>query len=68
MSFIRPRELLSFKPTARDAFSSNWKTYLSCIDHCRNVRGLEKSMIVFRLCELRYANERSTKFESLYRE
>ena len=25
-------------------------------------------MVVFRLCELRYANERSTKFESLYHE
>ena len=33
------------------------------IGHYRNVRGLEKSMVVFRLFEkLRYANERSTIF------
>ena len=31
--------------------------------HCRNVRGLGKSMVVFRLFEkLRYSNERSTIF------
>ena len=37
--------------------------------NCRNVRGLGKSMVVFRLFEkLRYSNERSTKFESLYQE
>ena len=35
----------------------------------QNVRGLEKSKVVFRLFEkLRYSNERSTKFESLYQE
>ena len=40
-----------------------------CIGNCRNVRGLEKSMVVFRLFEkLRYSNERSAKFESLYQE
>ena len=39
------------------------------IAHCRNVRGLGKSMVVFRLFEkLRYSNERSTKFESLCQE
>ena len=39
------------------------------IGHCRNVRGLGKSMVVFRLFEkLRCSNERSTKFESLYHE
>ena len=39
------------------------------IGHCRNVRGLGKSMVVFRLLEkLRCSNERSTKFESLYHE
>ena len=39
------------------------------IGNCRNVRGLGKSMVVFRLFEkLRYFNERSTKFESLYQE
>ena len=33
------------------------------IGNCRNVRGLGKSMVVFRLFEkLRYSNERSTKF------
>ena len=33
--------------------------------HCRNVRGLGKSVVVFRLFEkLRYSDERSTKFES----
>ena len=39
------------------------------IGHFRNVRGLGKSMVVFRLFEkLRYSNERSTKFESFYQE
>ena len=39
------------------------------IRHCRNVRGLGKSMVVFRLFELlRCSNERSTKFEDLYHE
>ena len=34
------------------------------IGHCRNARGLGKSMVVFRLFEkLRYSNERSTKFD-----
>ena len=33
------------------------------IGHYRNVRGLGKSMVVFRLFEkLRYSNERSTVF------
>jgi len=41
----------------------------STIGNCRNVRRLEKSKVVFRLIEkLRYSNERSTKFESLYQE
>ena len=35
------------------------------IAYCRNVRGLEKNVVVFRLFEkLRYSDERSTKFES----
>ena len=39
------------------------------IGHCRNVRGLGKSMVVFRLFELlRCSNERSTKFEDLNHE
>ena len=39
------------------------------IGNCRNVRGLGKSMVVFRLFEkLRYSNERSTKFENIYQE
>lgn len=39
------------------------------IGHCRIVRGLGKSVVVFRLFEkLRYSNERSTKFESLKQE
>ena len=39
------------------------------IGYCRNVRGLGKSMVVFRLFEkLRCSNQRSTKFESLYHE
>ena len=43
---------------------------LLIIDHCRNVRGLGKSLVVFRLFEklIRYSNERSTTFESLYHE
>ena len=42
---------------------------LAKIDHCRNVRGLGKSMVVFRLFEkLRCSNERSTKFGSLNHE
>ena len=37
------------------------------LGHYRNVRGLGKSMVVFRLFEkLRYSNERSTTFQSLY--
>ena len=41
----------------------------SSIAHCRNERGLGKSMVVFRLFEkLRYSNERPTKFESLCHE
>ena len=36
---------------------------LTVIGHYRNVRGLGKSMVVFRLFEkLRYSNERSTIF------
>ena len=39
------------------------------IGQCRNVRGLGKSTVVFRLFEkLRYSNEKSTKFESLNHE
>ena len=39
------------------------------IGNCRNVRGLGKSKVVFRLFEkLRYSNGSSTKFESLYQE
>ena len=39
------------------------------IAHCRNVRGLGKSVVVFRLFEkLGYSNERSTKFESIKQE
>ena len=38
---------------------------MNYIAHCRNVRGLGKSVVVFRLFEkLRYSDERSTKFES----
>ena len=37
----------------------------SSIGHCRNVRGLGKSMVIFCLFEnLRYSNERTIKFES----
>ena len=40
--------------------------HADAIGHCRNVRGLGKSMVVFGLFEkLRYSNEKSTKFESL---
>ena len=43
-------------------------TSSSKIGSCRNVRGMGKSMVVFRLFEkLRYSNERSTKFDSLPR-
>ena len=39
------------------------------IGNCRNVGGLGKRKVVFRLfTKLRYSNERSTKFESLYQE
>ena len=49
-------------------FSSKMAGYLSnrpqvSIGHFRNVRGLGKSMVVFRLFEkLKYSNERSTIF------
>ena len=50
-------------------FTSTVSRRFSLIGNCRNVRGLGKSMIVFRLFEkLRYPNERSTKFESIYQE
>ena len=58
-----------------DSICSSRKTYAAAvlttqsIRNCRNVRGLGKSMVVFRLFErLRYLDERSTKFESLYHE
>ena len=39
------------------------------LGHSRNVRGLGKSMVVFRLCgKVRYSNKRSTKFESVNHE
>ena len=39
------------------------------IGNCRNMRRLGKSIVAFCLFEkLRYSNERSTKFESLYQE
>ena len=39
------------------------RTLWPCIGHFRNVRGLGKSMVVFRLFEkLKYSNERSTIF------
>ena len=38
-------------------------------NNCRNVRGLGKSIVFFHLfAKLRYLNEGSTKFESLYQE
>ena len=45
----------------------NFADYLCClpIGNCRNVKGLGKSKVVFRLFEkLSYSNKRSTKFES----
>ena len=46
---------------------SLWSRYT--IGHCRNVRGLGKSMVVFCVFEkLRYSNERSTKLKSFYHE
>ena len=48
-------------------FTLIWvKFRLTKIAHCRNVRGLGKSMVVFSLFKKpRHSNERSTKFESL---
>ena len=44
-------------------FNSNILWYGNSIGHFRNVRGLGKSMVVFRLFEkLKYSNERSTIF------
>ena len=44
-------------------------THRLYIGNCKNVRGLGKSKVVFRLFEKpRYSSERSTKFESLYQE
>ena len=43
--------------------SALWSKRSSAIGHYRNLRGLGKSMVVFRLFEkLRYSNERSTIF------
>ena len=53
----------------RKAQVSSIQDFLSAIGNCRNVRGLGNSMVVFPLFEkLRYSNERSTKFKSLYQE
>ena len=42
-------------------------TYRAYIGNCRDVRGLGSSMVVFCLFEkLRYSNERSTTFASVY--
>ena len=58
-------------------FHTNPCNFLAClpnlyklsIGHFRNVRGLGKSMVVFRLFEkLKYSNERSTIFQSLNHE
>ena len=50
---------------ASDWFTRIYRSILAEeIGHFRNVRGLGKSMVVFRLFEkLRYSNERSTNFE-----
>ena len=49
-----------------DRVQSQTLLYGDVIGNCRNVRGLGKSMVVFRFFEkLRYSNERSTKFESI---
>ena len=53
-------------PSNRSLQNNNHHYY---IGHGRNVRGLGKSMVVFRLLKkLRCSNERSTKSESLYHE
>ena len=53
---VRSQQAIRFSPS-------------SATGHYRNVRGLGKSIVVFRLFEkLRYSNERSTIFQSLYHE
>ena len=48
---------------ADDVLEAPENIHNSPIGHYRNVRGLGKSMVVFRLFEkLRYSNERSTIF------
>ena len=79
--FFHKEEILE-NTDSREKLSEKGKDQLYCptfgtrpesnpghIGNCRNVRGLGKSMVVFRLFEkLRYSNERSTKFESLCQE
>ena len=67
---ITMKLLKIIKPSVRNAtYSELTYKFRFTIGNCRNVRGLGKSMVVFRLFEkLRYLNERSTKFESLYQE
>ena len=62
---VRPRnERLVW--ACKNVKSRNFATRL---DNCRNVRGLGKRMVVFRLFEkLRYSNERSTILDSPYLE
>ena len=50
-------------PANRLQIQSWFTAYIFDIGHFRNVRGLGKSMVVFRLFEkLKYSNERSTIF------
>ena len=58
-------ERTTWVPTS---ITRTWAGWLP-IGNCRNVRGLGKSMVAFRLFEkLRYSNERSTIFKSPYLE
>ena len=58
--FRQQKELIRFtRRRVSDTFFQGYQT----IGHYRNVRGLGKSMVIFRLFEkLRYSNERSTMF------
>ena len=57
--------------SCRDMNSSTWASKFNqpemtacLIAHCRNVRGLGKSVVVRLFEKLRHSDERSTKFES----
>ena len=60
---ITEQQLASFDICGTETNVIDSRKKLNAIGHFRNVRGLGKSMVAFRLFEkLKYSNERSTTF------